>query len=72
MSSHSIAEAKERVPGLIDRPLQGEPVAIARDGALSRRVAADGTAGRRRTLVVPAGPPGIDAAAVGRRMRDED
>lgn len=32
MSSHSIAEAQERLPELIDRALRGEPVVITRDG----------------------------------------
>lgn len=32
MSSHSIAEAKERLPDLVERALRGEPVAITHDG----------------------------------------
>lgn len=32
MSTYSIAEAKERLPSLIDAAIEGEPVVITRDG----------------------------------------
>jgi prevent-host-death family protein len=32
MSTYSVAEAKERLPSLIDEVIEGEPVVITRDG----------------------------------------
>jgi prevent-host-death family protein len=32
MSTYSIAEAKERLPSLIDEAIEGKPVVITRDG----------------------------------------
>jgi antitoxin (DNA-binding transcriptional repressor) of toxin-antitoxin stability system len=32
MSTHSLAEAKDKLPELIDRALEGEAVVITRDG----------------------------------------
>lgn len=82
MSQHSIADACEALPGLIDRALAGEPVEITRDGrAVVALVplppaqrpkpplpagALDWLAARRVGRAVPA----LDAGALVSGMRD--
>jgi prevent-host-death family protein len=81
MSTHSVADAKNHLPALIDRALAGEPVVITRHGhpvvelkpihAPPRRVTkADlaWLAARRVNLQAPV----EDAGTLLRRMRDED
>ena len=48
MSTHSVAEAKNHLPELIDRALKGESVVITRHGAevLTREQSSLGIAGR--------------------------
>ena len=83
MSSHSVAEAKERLPELVERALRGEPVVITRDGrpvaelrpappAAVRTVTPDGTAGLRAHRIQPSRPQSVEATALIRRMRAED
>lgn len=80
MSEHSIAEAKDRLPELIERALNGEGVVITRHGRpivelrpveLSTRAlpseAIDWLAQRRVGRHIPT----QDAAALVRLMRDE-
>lgn len=83
MSSHSVAEAMERFPELVERVLRGEPVVITRDGrpvAELRAAEGAGTAGAvtpealawlDRLRVTPARPASIDAATLIRQLRDE-
>jgi prevent-host-death family protein len=81
MSQHSVVEAKNRLSELIDRALKGEGVVITRHGRpvvelkpISRAAepitpeAIDWLAARR----VGRRMPGEDAAALVRRMRDEE
>jgi prevent-host-death family protein len=81
MSTHSVADAKNRLPELIDRALKGESVVITRHGrpvAELRPIpkpagkvsaaALDWLAARR----VGAKPADEDAGAFVSRMRDED
>lgn len=83
MSSHSVAEARERLPEPVEPALKGEPVVVPRDGkpaAELRPVAAPRQAGPvtpealawlDRVRVQPAKPPSIEAATLLRQMRDE-
>lgn len=81
MSSHSVSEAKNRLPELIDRALKGEEVVITRHGnpvvALkpvrppARPVSKEGLdwlRARRAKL----NNPKEDAATLVRKMRDEE
>ncbi|HET8996839.1 MAG TPA: type II toxin-antitoxin system prevent-host-death family antitoxin [Acetobacteraceae bacterium] len=81
MSTHSVAEAKNHLPKLIDRALAGEAVLITRHGqpvvelkaipVQPRRVSPEDLewlARRRKDLRVPV----EDLGALVSRMRDED
>jgi prevent-host-death family protein len=81
MSQHSVVEAKNRLSELIDRALKGEGVVITRHGRPVAELkpilpaaepitpeAIDWLAARRVGRRVP----GEDAAALVRRMRDEE
>jgi prevent-host-death family protein len=81
MSQHSVVEAKYRLSELIDRALKGEGVVITRHGRLVVELkpilpvaepmspeAIDWLAARRVGRRMPA----EDAAALVRRMRDEE
>ncbi|MGA3310688.1 MAG: type II toxin-antitoxin system prevent-host-death family antitoxin [Xanthobacteraceae bacterium] len=81
MGTHSVAEAKNRLPELIDRALKGEDVVITRHGRPvvelkpipkpARKVTAadlDWLAARRVGLKTPS----EDAGTFVSRMRDED
>jgi prevent-host-death family protein len=83
MSTHSIAEAKNHLPEMIDRALKGEDVVITREGepvvelkpiakpkspGPVTKEALDWLAAHRVGLKQPA----EDAATLVRRMRDED
>ena len=81
MGTHSVAEAKNRLPELIDRALSGEGVVITRHGQpvaelkpippLPRPVTEadlDWLAERRRGR----GRQGLDAGTLVSQMRDED
>jgi prevent-host-death family protein len=81
MSTHSVADAKKRLPELIDRALKGESVVITRHGRPiaelkpipqpAQKVSAaalDWLAARR----VGAKPADEDAGAFVSRMRDDD
>jgi prevent-host-death family protein len=63
MSQHSVVEAKNRLSELIDRALKGEGVVITRHG---RPVA------ELKPILPAAEPITPDAAALVRRMRDEE
>jgi prevent-host-death family protein len=80
MAAHSVAEAKNRLPELIDRALQGEDVVITRHGKpvaelkpipkpprAVTQADLDWLAARRVKLR----RPGEDAGALLSRMRDE-
>ena len=83
MSSHSVAEAKERLPELVERALRGEPVVITRDGRpvaelrpveglrKAGPVTPEALAWLDRLRVTPAKGPGADPATLIRQMRDE-
>ncbi|TCZ58608.1 type II toxin-antitoxin system Phd/YefM family antitoxin [Roseicella aquatilis] len=86
MSRHSLAEAREQLPELVERALRGEPVVITRDGkpvAEIRPVAADrpgdgpvvtaeALAWLDRLRVWPAREQSVDAGKLVSRVRDED
>jgi prevent-host-death family protein len=83
MSSHSVAEAKERFPELVELALRGEPVVITRDGppvaelrpvppAAAKTVTPEGMAWLRAHRIQPSRPQSVDATALIRQMRDED
>jgi antitoxin (DNA-binding transcriptional repressor) of toxin-antitoxin stability system len=77
MSSHSVAEARERLPELVERALRGEPVVSTRDGRpvqgirQAGPVAPEALAWLDRFRVTAANGPGTDAETLIRRMRDE-
>lgn len=85
MSRHSLAEAREQLPELVERALRGEPVVITRDGkpmAEIRSVAADrpgdgpvvtaeALAWLDRLRVRPAREQTVDSTSLVRQMRDE-
>ena len=85
MSSHSVAEAKERFPELVELALRGEPVVITRDGKPvaelrpvavaavgSPLVTAEALAWLDRVRVGRLDPNAPDAGTLVSRMRDED
>ena len=78
MSQYSVAEAKNQLPRLLDRMLEGEEVVITRRGkAIARLRPADQEANQppvdadwlRRVRVKPTVP--TDGPALVRQMRDE-
>ena len=78
MSQYSVAEAKNQLPRLLDRMLEGEEVVITRRGkAIARLRPADQEAEQppvdadwlRRVRVKPTVP--TDGPALVRQMRDE-
>jgi len=85
MSSHSVAEAKERFPELVELALRGEPVVITRDGRPVAElrpvrtteqtgpvVTAEALAWLDRVRVGRLDPAALDAGLLVGRMRDED
>jgi antitoxin (DNA-binding transcriptional repressor) of toxin-antitoxin stability system len=85
MSSHSVAEAKERFPELVELALRGEPAMFTRDGkrvAESRPVVAAAETGPvvtaeslawlDRVRVGRLDPDAPDADTLVSRMRDEE
>jgi antitoxin (DNA-binding transcriptional repressor) of toxin-antitoxin stability system len=81
MASHSVAEAKNRLPELIDRALKGEDVVITRHGHPVVEIKAVVPPPRRITLEdiawldahkVGRKAPKEDAGKLASRMRDED
>jgi prevent-host-death family protein len=81
MSSHSVADAKNRLPELIDRALKGEDVVITRHGHPVVELKALSPQPRRITLEdiewlrahrVGDKAPKEDAGTLVSRMRDED
>ncbi len=83
MSSHSVAEAMEQLPELVERTLRGEPVVITRDGRpvaelrpvpapAVKSVTPEGMAWLRAHRIQPSQWQPIDAAALIRQMRDEE
>jgi len=83
MSSHSIAEAKERFQELVELALRGELVVITRDGApvaelrpvppsAAKAVTAEGLAWLKAHRIQPSRPQPIDATTLIRQMRDEE
>jgi antitoxin (DNA-binding transcriptional repressor) of toxin-antitoxin stability system len=81
MSTHSVAEAKNHLPELIDRALKGESVVITRHGHPVVELKAVPPPPRRITQTdidwldahrVGVKPPEEDAGALVSRMRDED
>jgi len=83
MSSHSVAEAMERFPELVERVLRGEPVVITRDGRPvaelravptppAKAVTPEGLAWLRAHRIQPSQPQTIDATTLIRQMRDEE
>jgi prevent-host-death family protein len=82
MSSHSVAEAKNRLSELIDRALRGEDVIVTRHGTPVVEIRAVKPAPRpvskadiewlERHRYHPAKPPREDAGTLVSRMRDED
>jgi prevent-host-death family protein len=81
MSTHSVAEAKNHLPALIDRALAGESVVITRHGhpvvelrpipTPPRRITKADLAWLAARRVEPQRPV-TDAGTLLRRMRDED
>jgi len=69
MGSHSVAEAKNRLPELIDRALKGEDVVITRHGHPVVELRAVAPPPRRITLEDIAW---LDAHKVGRKAPKED
>ena len=69
MSTHSVAEAKNRLPELIDRALDGEDIVITRHG---RPVAELKAIPPRAKPVTPADLDRLAARHLGRRLADED
>jgi antitoxin (DNA-binding transcriptional repressor) of toxin-antitoxin stability system len=81
MSNHSVAEAKNHLPELIDRALKGEPIVITRHGHPVVELKAVPPPPRRVTQAdidwldahrVGVKEPEEDAGALVSRMRDED
>ena len=83
MSSHSVAEAKERLPELVECALRGEPVVITRDGRpvaelrpvplpAAKSVTPEGLAWLKAHRIQPSQPQPVDATALIRQMRDEE
>jgi prevent-host-death family protein len=83
MSTHSVAEAKNKLSELIDRALKGEDVVITRHGQpvvemkpvtkpARRMTAADLDWLKARTQQFGRLSPTEDAATLVRKMRDED
>lgn len=83
MSAHSVAEAKDRLPELIDRALKGEDVVITREGepVVELKPIPQLKPGRRITQQdldwlaahrVGVKQPSEDAGTFVSRMRDED
>ena len=81
MSTHSVAEAKNHLPELIDRVLKGESVVITRHGHPVVELKAVPPPPRRVTQAdidwldmhrVGVTQPNEDAGALVSRMRDED
>lgn len=80
MTVHTVADAKNHLPALIDRALAGESVVITRHGHPVVELRPISTAPRRVTKadldwvaerrIAPANP--VDAGALVSRMRDED
>ena len=80
MSTHSVAEAKDRLPELIDRALKGEDVVITRDGRPVAELRPIPTTARPVTAAdldwlaerrIKVRQPAEDAGTLVRRMRDE-
>jgi antitoxin (DNA-binding transcriptional repressor) of toxin-antitoxin stability system len=69
MSTHSIAEAKNRLPELIDRALDGEDIVITRHG---RPVAELKAIPPRAQPITPADLDWLAERRLGRRLSDED
>ena len=69
MGTHSVAEAKNRLPELIDRALDGEDIVIARHG---RPVAELKAIPPRAKPVTPADLDWLAERRLGRRPSDED
>ena len=81
MSTHSVAEAKNKLPELIDRALKGEGIVITRHGQPVAELKPIPAPGRRITQAdiewldkhrVPSNPGGMDAGTLVSTMRDED
>jgi prevent-host-death family protein len=83
MSTHSVAEAKTHLSGLIDRALQGEEVVITRHGrpvvalrpvgdAPARMSNAESLAWLRANRVTGGGVDPEDAASLVGRLRDDE
>lgn len=81
MSTHSVAEAKNKLPELIDRALKGEGIIITRHGQPVAELKPIPAPGRRITQAdiewldkhrVPSNPGGMDAGTLVSTMRDED
>jgi prevent-host-death family protein len=81
MSTHSVAEAKNKLPELIDRALKGEAIVITRHGHPVAELRPIPAPGRRVTQAdiewldkhrVPSNPGGMDAGTLVSTMRDED
>ena len=81
MATHSVAEAKNRLPELIDRAIEGEDVIITRHGRPVAELRAIPEAPRPMTAAdldwlaerrKGRGSGTIDAATLVRQMRDDD
>jgi len=81
MSTHSFAEAKNKLPELIDRALKGEKIVVTRHGRPVAELRPIPEAGRPVTGEdiewldkhrVGSKPPAIDAGTLVSTMRDED
>lgn len=81
MSTHSVAEAKNKLPELIDRALKGEGIVITRHGrpvaelrpipAPERRITDEDIDWLRKHRV-GSGQASVDAGTLVSTMRDED
>lgn len=79
MSRHSVADAKNHLPKLIDRALAGEEITITRRGhPVVRLIAATEVRGTildaewiKRNRVIPESVSELSAADLIRKMRDE-
>lgn len=69
MSNHSVAEAKNRLPELIDRALEGEDIVITRHG---RPVVELKAIPRAAKPVTSADLDWLAARRVGRKVPDDD
>ncbi|MGO9172566.1 MAG: type II toxin-antitoxin system Phd/YefM family antitoxin [Rhodomicrobium sp.] len=81
MSTHSVAEAKNKLPELIDRALKGEGIVITRHGRPVAELRPIPEPERRITDEdidwldkhrIPARKPSIDSVTLIRELRDED